>query len=181
MIRRPPRSTRTDTLFPYTTLFRSTDRVSGAAIPVLRDLDAIDGAIAGRLDGPGDTRSYSFTIDAPTLLAFDALHNDDRMTVTITGSEGFSVVRNMRNGESHELGATNPAFRVEPGEYTITVDGNGAAAGAFAFRLLDLGSAPVLALNSAVSDRISPSRDNRAYRIDEIGRASCRERGCQYV
>src|SRR3546814_929349 len=27
MIRRPPRSTRTDTLFPYTTLFRSVDRV----------------------------------------------------------------------------------------------------------------------------------------------------------
>src|SRR3546814_18850513 len=26
MIRRPPRSTRTDTLFPYTTLFRSCDR-----------------------------------------------------------------------------------------------------------------------------------------------------------
>src|SRR3546814_20287092 len=26
MIRRPPRSTRTDTLFPYTTLFRSDDR-----------------------------------------------------------------------------------------------------------------------------------------------------------
>src|SRR3546814_14088754 len=26
MIRRPPRSTRTDTLFPYTTLFRSTAR-----------------------------------------------------------------------------------------------------------------------------------------------------------
>src|SRR3546814_20301558 len=36
MIRRPPRSTRTDTLFPYTTLFRSglrvawTDRTGGA-------------------------------------------------------------------------------------------------------------------------------------------------------
>src|SRR3546814_5260685 len=30
MIRRPPRSTRTDTLFPYTTLFRSTSgRVDG--------------------------------------------------------------------------------------------------------------------------------------------------------
>src|SRR3546814_5181278 len=28
MIRRPPRSTRTDTLFPYTTLFRSTDHLS---------------------------------------------------------------------------------------------------------------------------------------------------------
>src|SRR3546814_4878195 len=31
MIRRPPRSTRTDTLFPYTTLFRSDDDASGIA------------------------------------------------------------------------------------------------------------------------------------------------------
>src|SRR3546814_11450579 len=31
MIRRPPRSTRTDTLFPYTTLFRSNDTVNPAA------------------------------------------------------------------------------------------------------------------------------------------------------
>src|SRR3546814_6243697 len=29
MIRRPPRSTRTDTLFPYTTLFRSSPRSDG--------------------------------------------------------------------------------------------------------------------------------------------------------
>src|SRR3546814_15652203 len=29
MIRRPPRSTRTDTLFPYTTLFRSLDWIAG--------------------------------------------------------------------------------------------------------------------------------------------------------
>src|SRR3546814_4470281 len=32
MIRRPPRSTRTDTLFPYTTLFRSTNRVFAGLI-----------------------------------------------------------------------------------------------------------------------------------------------------
>src|SRR3546814_5576669 len=31
MIRRPPRSTRTDTLFPYTTLFRSVGSVRGRA------------------------------------------------------------------------------------------------------------------------------------------------------
>src|SRR3546814_10033817 len=37
MIRRPPRSTRTDTLFPYTTLFRSMDRVDAwlAASPAV--------------------------------------------------------------------------------------------------------------------------------------------------
>src|SRR3546814_16343435 len=32
MIRRPPRSTRTDTLFPYTTLFRSDRRGRGVAV-----------------------------------------------------------------------------------------------------------------------------------------------------
>src|SRR3546814_7913347 len=53
MVRRPPRSTRTDTLFPYTTLFRSQDVdivVAQAPEPVARDigkramaLDGIDG------------------------------------------------------------------------------------------------------------------------------------------
>src|SRR3546814_5012140 len=35
MIRRPPRSTRTDTLFPYTTLFRSRPRAGGRPRPAL--------------------------------------------------------------------------------------------------------------------------------------------------
>src|SRR3546814_7634102 len=34
MIRRPPRSTRTDTLFPYTTLFRSVDATRAALVGV---------------------------------------------------------------------------------------------------------------------------------------------------
>src|SRR3546814_8242177 len=33
IIRRPPRSTRTDTLFPYTTLFRSDQKRPGAGLP----------------------------------------------------------------------------------------------------------------------------------------------------
>src|SRR3546814_11799985 len=41
MIRRPPRSTRTDTLFPYTTLFRS--RVGRAAEAVVAVVAAGDG------------------------------------------------------------------------------------------------------------------------------------------
>src|SRR3546814_4146471 len=37
MIRRPPRSTRTYTLFPYTTLFRSGRQASGPLFPSLRN------------------------------------------------------------------------------------------------------------------------------------------------
>src|SRR3546814_16580652 len=40
MIRQPPRSTRTDTLFPYTTLFRSNGR---APVPQAFIFDANDG------------------------------------------------------------------------------------------------------------------------------------------
>src|SRR3546814_7811406 len=41
MIRRPPRSTRTDTLFPYTTLFRSIEgRSSSRRYPLLADWPA---------------------------------------------------------------------------------------------------------------------------------------------
>src|SRR3546814_6394572 len=41
MIRRPPRSTRTDTLFPYTTLFRSTGlRALGMALQKQGQVDA---------------------------------------------------------------------------------------------------------------------------------------------
>src|SRR3546814_5212211 len=36
MIRRPPRSTRTDTLFPYTTLFRSDSRAGQTGQPQAR-------------------------------------------------------------------------------------------------------------------------------------------------
>src|SRR3546814_18947245 len=46
MIRRPPRSTRTDTLFPYTTLFRS----QNAAVPLLAQLvDLVEEAPEGAL------------------------------------------------------------------------------------------------------------------------------------
>src|SRR3546814_992908 len=43
MIRRPPRSTRTDTLFPYTTLFRSPGPRRGGLLPwpLLRDGDRL--------------------------------------------------------------------------------------------------------------------------------------------
>src|SRR3546814_18217032 len=64
MIRRPPRSTRTDTLFPYTTLFRSQYRSLLAATGVIvvptcgvkylstEILHAADPWHFGRIDGP---------------------------------------------------------------------------------------------------------------------------------
>src|SRR3546814_3028058 len=57
MIRRPPRSTRTDTLFPYTTLFRSPGAGgAGRGIRVRRGIGAVTGRAGGRAPRAGDDR-----------------------------------------------------------------------------------------------------------------------------
>src|SRR3546814_13348755 len=56
MIRRPPRSTRTDTLFPYTTLFRSADRHPSKPHPSMIEQAMADaGAVAETTAMIGDT------------------------------------------------------------------------------------------------------------------------------
>src|SRR3546814_9876753 len=52
MIRRPPRSTRTDTLFPYTTLFRSHERKRFSAD--LNNDNAVCSALQARNPGTND-------------------------------------------------------------------------------------------------------------------------------
>src|SRR3546814_3437747 len=71
MIRRPPRSTRTDTLFPYTTLFRSVvggpgDALVDAPVAVEADLGAAFGAEIG-VRRPGD-RSEEHTSELQSLM-----------------------------------------------------------------------------------------------------------------
>src|SRR3546814_14091645 len=67
MIRRPPRSTRTDTLFPYTTLFRSQHRPVARADPrlggVFRDLLGQRDRLVGR------DRAWHALLDARPLEA----------------------------------------------------------------------------------------------------------------
>src|SRR3546814_18460276 len=72
MLRRPPRSTRTDTLFPYTTLFRSNGlHVQSHDRPRARRLFELDGAkgLAGRrygLRARSPDRGYTATgLDEP--------------------------------------------------------------------------------------------------------------------
>src|SRR3546814_9178364 len=73
MIRRPPRSTRTDTLFPYTTLFRSLAARAAAAAPSnypdpdARDLRAAIGALHG-IDPARIVRSEEHTSELQSLM-----------------------------------------------------------------------------------------------------------------
>src|SRR3546814_2458043 len=78
MIRRPPRSTRTDTLFPYTTLFRSPTRDEqrhdeGFDMTTISSetLHASCVAIGGRavlIEGPSGSRSEEHTSELQSLM-----------------------------------------------------------------------------------------------------------------
>src|SRR3546814_14842929 len=116
MISRPPTSTRTDTLFPYATLFRST------ALPGV---------------GQGEA-SHSGVVSFP--------------------GGNAAILRMM-------------LARMIPG--AIAGDGRLAAlaSGPIDFAKLDRAGAPLRIRGGATVTQV----------VHEIGRASCRERGCQYV
>src|SRR3546814_2488405 len=66
MIRRPPRSTRTDTLFPYTTLFRSQSEPGSRGHVV----SAVPGHIQARLDPTDKALRPGGLISGPTQMGF---------------------------------------------------------------------------------------------------------------
>src|SRR3546814_20872839 len=117
MIRRPPRSTRTDTLFPYTTLFRSHQlRLRG---------NCIHRTPGGHSEHPG-----------PEQREEDALGECDLRACGLGPSQGEQA---------------------------------------------DEGDGPVPEEIERVRLQRLAARKEAADQLYEIGRASCRERVCQYV
>src|SRR3546814_14282651 len=83
MIRRPPRSTRIDTLFPYTTLLRSRN-VGYGKFPILRNIEtsrvSVDQAVGDVLDLRARPRS-------PLLIALD-VDEDESLLLAIKNPSG---------------------------------------------------------------------------------------------
>src|SRR3546814_2035904 len=72
MIRRPPRSTRTDTLFPYTTLFRSEVDAVGLAVRERRherhQHERLEAEVHGRRADRRERRSEEHTSELQSLM-----------------------------------------------------------------------------------------------------------------
>src|SRR3546814_15876602 len=83
MIRRPPRSTRTDTLFPYTTLFRSDAVDAVVRLDLVEDL--LLAGLTPQLIGDDGTGG-GFHLFVP-LAAIEGLHGLERI-VRLRAAEG---------------------------------------------------------------------------------------------
>src|SRR3546814_9166794 len=110
MIRRPPRSTRTDTLCPYTTLFRSLDHVGGwsATRSVRGEAAQIGDDILGLLAAERDALHRRMRIMQP---AAQALRS---------GDQGG---KRRRHIAAAPLGAGNRMARTAPGLRQPLADG----------------------------------------------------------
>src|SRR3546814_7344960 len=95
MIRRPPRSTRTDTLFPYTTLFRSAEH------PAIVEEEGFRGALAFVVAGPG-----ACLVDAAPILL--RLRVNFRLSVDLAG-RGLQDPRLLRIGEFEQVARAQDA------------------------------------------------------------------------
>src|SRR3546814_8661328 len=107
MIRLPPRSTRTDTLFPYTTLFRSSagndeltvgdgnDSVAGDAMAVGTATSATSNNTAGASSSAGS--------DLLTLGGGTNVFGADSLTIE-TGGGSTAVANNKANGAGAKAG-----------------------------------------------------------------------------
>src|SRR3546814_18363990 len=98
MIRRPPRSTRTDTLFPYTTLFRSSKL--GARLSATADIND-----HWQLGATGEVLSR----DTP----LRALHNGIK-------ADGLSVFARWHENESREIRASSQMMWFSAGTDRVT-------------------------------------------------------------
>src|SRR3546814_13917459 len=83
MIRRPPRSTRTDTLFPYTTLFRSGQVVLKDLIKgeIVFDNKELDDLVIARGDGV-PTYNFCVVVDDWDMGVTHVIRGDDHVNNT---------------------------------------------------------------------------------------------------
>src|SRR3546814_8971022 len=71
MIRRPPRSTRTDTLFPYTTLFRSPSRGRRIRENKMKLDSAVSAVVTGGASGLGAATARALAAKGVKVAIFD--------------------------------------------------------------------------------------------------------------
>src|SRR3546814_18776399 len=107
MIRRPPRATRTDTLFPYTTLFRSRCLVGGLGLAARAAVDL------AALQQVGGLRRQQEVIDAQALVVLPAaalvVPEGIEVRRAVQGTEGIGVA------EVHERTDEAAAFLLGAG------------------------------------------------------------------
>ena len=115
----------------------------------------------GTLSPGTATAVYKFTVAAGRRVVYDGLQRDsDAVSVRLLTPGSVQVFSIDADSDS------SPVTLTEPGTYTLILYGNEQAASAdYAFRLLDVAAAPLVAFDTPVTGSLNPGIGNAVYRF----------------
>src|SRR6266568_3411557 len=99
-------------------------------------------------------------------LYFDSLTNNSALTWSLVGPRGTVISnRTFTSSDSFDVGLGAPILDLVAGSYTLTIDVPADSTVPYAFRLLDLAQAPLIAPGTTVSGQLSPAKETDLYRF----------------
>ena len=131
------------------------------AADVVRQWPNATDVVFGYLDRPGQRALYTFSVDHTTRVYFDNLTNTGELRWSLSGPRG-TLVSQRPMYQSDSADGTS-IFELVAGDYTLTVDGNADARGAYAFRLLNLADAVSYEPGTSTSGTLTPARETDVY------------------
>ena len=122
--------------------------------------------VVGAIDGPGEEDRYTLNLPADSKLYFDSQTNNSNIHWSLAGPAGTAV--SDRHLTISDGNTGDGVLRLPAGPYTLTVDGDKASTGAYAFRLLDLAAATPLTPGTPVSGTLDPANETDTYQFDAL-------------
>ncbi|KQP49886.1 CARDB domain-containing protein [Pseudorhodoferax sp. Leaf274] len=138
---------------------------SSYGFTLYRDADAtsaltLGSTVSASFAQPGDTGNYTFTLDAAKRLWFDSFTERSDIVWRILDADGVAV---FSDRDIRDYTNWYDPFTLAAGSYTLQVDGRVAAAGAYSFRLVDVGAAALVTPGTAQSGTLTPGTEVDFY------------------
>jgi RHS repeat-associated protein len=131
--------------------------------------DALSGGsrVSGTLMPAIPVAFYSLTLDHYTNLFFDSLTNRNDVMWTLRSQTGVPLVsfRPFSSAAPLPKGGSHILSLLEPGTYSLLVQGTSGTADAFSFRLIDVDEAIPIPFGTPISGTLSPGNEGDLYRF----------------
>ncbi len=122
--------------------------------------------VHGSIDVPGQVNTYDVSLTNPKQIYFDSqTPHSQSIDWSLTGPQGAVVTnRSFENSDAANL-AGSAALSLVPGDYVLSVAGQGTATGAYDFHLLDLANAAPIAVGSTVTGQLALGDNTDLYQF----------------
>jgi hypothetical protein len=119
--------------------------------------------VTGTIAQPGEKDIYTFTGTTGQQLLYDELvsNRNSDITAQLISPSGQNIVYNGNNSD-----VDLPFTLTESGNYQIIIDGRAADIGDYAFRLIDLSTAPPVTIGTTITDTLTPGLESDVYQIN---------------